>query len=69
VLAELVGEDAYSKKLISPAQAEKVVKKTDKTALKDLIVKPAGKATLVPESDKRPPVNLTGDDFQVCVDE
>jgi hypothetical protein len=69
VLAELVGEDAYSKKLISPAQAEKVVKKTDKAALKDLIVKPAGKATLVPESDKRPPVNLTGDDFQVCVDE
>lgn len=68
-LSELVGDSAFTKKLVSPAQAEKLVKKADKTKLQALIVKPAGKATLVPESDKRPPVNLTDEDFSDVTDE
>ena len=32
-------------------------KENFKTILGTLIVKPAGKPTLVPESDKRPPIN------------
>jgi hypothetical protein len=68
-LFELVGDSAFTKKLVSPAQAEKLVKKADKTKLQALIVKPAGKATLAPESDKRPPLNLTDEDFSDVTDE
>jgi hypothetical protein len=67
-LSELIGDMAYVKKMVSPAQAEKLVKKTDKAKLQDLIVKPAGKATLAPESDKRPPINLTDGDFEDVTD-
>jgi hypothetical protein len=42
----------YTKKLISPAQAEKVLKK-DKGILSELISKSDGKPTLVPSCDKR----------------
>jgi hypothetical protein len=31
--------------------------------IKDLIVKPEGKPTLAPESDKRPSITITADDF------
>lgn len=58
-----VGEDAYTKKLLSPAQAEKLLGKKHKDLLEPLIVKPAGKPTLAPESDKRPAVNVSVDDF------
>lgn len=54
-------DQAYTKKLISPTQAEKLLgKKDDK--LKSLIVKPVGKPTLAPESDKRPALD-NSDDF------
>lgn len=46
----------YTKKLISPAQAEKLLK-TDKTILLDLISKGEGKPTLVPSCDKRIALN------------
>lgn len=46
----------YTKKLISPAQAEKLLK-TDKTILLDLISKGEGKPTLVPSCDKRDAIN------------
>jgi len=46
-------EDIYTKKFISPAQAEKVLGK-DHKLLKGLIVKPEGKPTLAIASDKRP---------------
>lgn len=62
-LGELLGEQAYVKKLISPAQAEKLIAKSDKPALAELIVKPDGKPALAPESDKRPAINITIDDF------
>lgn len=64
VLAEVLGEKLFTKKIISPAQAEKALKKDQRLLLDDLVVKPAGKPTLVPESDKRPPMNLTDEDFE-----
>lgn len=53
VLINEIGDDAWEKKLLSPAKAEKALGKK-KGQVKDLIIKPAGKPTLVPESDKRP---------------
>lgn len=58
-----VGEDAYTKKLLSPAQAEKLLGKKRKDLLEPLIIKPEGKPTLAPESDKRPAINVSIDDF------
>ena len=63
-LKDLLGDDLYTKKMISPAQAEKALKKDQRKVLEDLIVKPAGKPTLAPESDKRPPINLSEGDFE-----
>lgn len=59
-----VGDEAYSKKLLSPAQAEKLLGKKRKDLLEPLIVKPEGKPTLAPESDKRPAVNISANDFE-----
>ena len=49
-------DEIFTKKLISAPQAEKLLGKKDKDLIADLIVKPRGKATLAPESDKRPPI-------------
>lgn len=50
--------DIFDKKLIPLTAMEKLMGKENfKTILGTLIVKPAGKPTLVPESDKRPPIN------------
>lgn len=54
--------DVYTKKLIGVPAAEKLLKK-DKTELTPFIVKPEGKPTLAPESDKRPAINITLSDF------
>lgn len=59
-----VGDDAYSKKLLSPAQAEKLLGKKRKGVIEPLIIKPEGKPTLAPESDKRPAINVSPDDFE-----
>lgn len=59
-----VGDEAYSKKLLSPAQAEKLLGKKRKDLLEPLIVKPEGKPTLAPESDKRPAVSISVNDFE-----
>lgn len=64
VLEAEVGDEAYSKKLLSPAQAEKLLGKKRKDLLEPLIVKPEGKPTLAPESDKRPAVNISVNDFE-----
>lgn len=65
VLTETLGVDvAFKATLISPAQAEKALKKDERKLLEDLVVKPAGKPTLVPESDKRSAINLTDEDFE-----
>lgn len=62
-LSDKLGDDAYTRKLLSPAQAEKALGKAKAKELADLIVKGEGKPTLVPESDKRPAVNITASDF------
>lgn len=45
--------EIYTKKLLSPTQAEKLLGKKDKDKIKDIVIKPSGKPTLVKESDKR----------------
>ena len=55
----------YTKKLISPAQAEKELGKSRAELLEDLITKPVGAPTLVPESDKRPAVTVSAKDIDL----
>lgn len=52
--------EPYIQKLVSPAQAEKVLgkKKTKENNLASLIIKPKGEPKLVVESDKRPKMEL-----------
>ncbi len=47
-------DDLYSRKLLTPAQAEKLVGKAQRDALAELIDKQDGKPTLAPAQDKRP---------------
>jgi len=53
--------NAYTKKVISPAQAEKLV--PDKKRLQKFITKPEGKLTIAPENDKRPAILTAVEDF------
>lgn len=62
-LEAVLGDGAYTRKMLSPAQAEKELGKTLAKEIQDLIVKPSGKPTLAPESDKRPSVQISVDDF------
>ena len=62
-LEGLLGDDAYTKSLLSPAQAEKALGKAQKDTIAELINKPCGKPTLVPDSDKRPAINTGKNDF------
>ena len=57
--AEAAGyTDIWDKKLITLTAMEKLMGKENfKAILGKLIVKPAGKPTLVPESDKRPAID------------
>ncbi len=59
-------DELYKKSFISVAQAEKLVGKKNIATLSDLIIKPSGKPTLAPESDKRPAINLQESDFEAC---
>lgn len=53
--------DIYKKSLISITEMEKLMgKQTFKEVLGGLVIKPAGKPTLVPASDKRPAIFTTG---------
>jgi len=52
-VVEILGEDAYIKKLVSPAQAEKIV---GKKTIQGLWEKPFTGLTLAPVHDKRPEV-------------
>lgn len=59
-----LGDDLYTKKVISPTQAEKLMgKKRFNDNFGELVVKPEGKPTLAPESDKRPPIENISDLF------
>ena len=60
--AGLSDGDIYERKLITPTKAEKALKKNPAWAgLADLIVQPAGKPTIAPQSDKRPPYTGAAD--------
>lgn len=62
-------EEMYNFKLISPAQAEKLLKPSPKrwARVAPLIVQLPGSPSVAPESDKRPPISVaaTGSDFPV----
>ena len=62
-LGNLLGEDAYEKKLLTPAKAEKALGKAKKDEIKYMIIKPQGAPTLASESDKRPALNISEKDF------
>ena len=63
VLVDELGENAYTRKLLTPAQAEKALGKAKKSMLADHITKPPGKPTIAPLSDKRAPLGDVTDDF------
>lgn len=54
-------DQTHKKKLVSPAQAEKVLGRKRKAEIADLIVKPLGKKTLVDDADSREEVDITGE--------
>jgi hypothetical protein len=56
-LVDVLGDDAYTKKLLSVAQAEKALGKKLPADIADQIVKPNGKPTIVPADDKRPAID------------
>jgi Protein of unknown function (DUF2800) len=53
-LYDLDMDQIWSRKIISPAQAEKLIDKPSRAALHSLIMRPDGDATLAPLNDKRP---------------
>ena len=57
-------DEMYNKKIISPTQAEKLLKDSPRkwVRLEPLIVKPEGKPTVVPIGDKRPALSNSVDD-------
>lgn len=59
MLKTLIGDEAFKKDLISPTQAENLLKKKGQSPdnLKDQIYKPEGELTVAPESDERQEVN------------
>lgn len=61
---KLKEDERYTKKLISPTQALKLLKDSPKriAKLEGFITRPEGKPTVVPESDKKPAINIA-DDF------
>jgi len=60
----VLGDSAYTKKIISPTQAEKLDNEIYKTQLENNVIKPNGKPTLVPNSDKRLEISNVVDDFE-----
>ena len=62
-LIEQLGDGAYERSLLSVAKAEKALGKGGKESIADLVEKPQGKPTLAPESDNRPAIGVTVDDF------
>lgn len=68
-LVGLVGEHgAFVRQVISPAKAEKLLGKKDKGLIEDIIVKPRGAATLARQSDPRPAIQPTENDFEAIDD-
>ena len=62
--------DIFRKSLLPLGEMEKLMGKKDfQTILGGLIIKPQGKLTLVPESDKRPAINTASTDFEKIKEE
>ena len=55
---DIKARDMYTKKLVGPPGAEKVLGR-DHPLLKKHVVKPPGKPTLAPAEDRRPPLNTS----------
>ncbi|MDC9589692.1 DUF2800 domain-containing protein [Xenorhabdus sp. XENO-10] len=70
---KLKQDQIYTKKIISPTQAEKVLKKEFPkkwVKLESLIIRPDGKPTVVPESDPRPALDVNPiNDFEDISDD
>lgn len=62
-LIDLLGDYAFERKMLSPAQAEKMLGKAKAEQIAAFIGKTTGKPTLAPESDKRPAINVDLTDF------
>lgn len=63
-LSDLYSEDElFERKFLSVAKAEKLLGKSNAHMIKDMVVKKAGKPTLVPESDKRLSITISSKDF------
>ena len=62
---EEAGYDPYEKKLLGiTAMTQKLGKKKFNELLGGLVIKPQGRPTLAPESDRRPPMNTAKTDFE-----
>lgn len=68
-LERLLGENAYTRKMISPTQAEKLLGKKNKGVIEPFVIKPRGAAALAPENDPRPPIDVSASDFDEFIDE
>ena len=64
-LIELLGDQAFEKKLLTVAKAEKALGAKRKKEMDHLIIKPQGKPTLAPMSDKRPAIDNCSNDFEI----
>lgn len=61
---EAAGFDPYEKRMLSLTALEKLLGKKDfSNLLADLVVRPEGKPTLVPVTDRRPEMNIAAADF------
>ena len=57
--------DIYKQSLINITEMQKLMGKKDfEEIIGGLLIKPQGKPTLVPETDKRPALNTAKDDFK-----
>lgn len=56
--------EPFEKKMLSPAQAEKLLDKETKKEVNTLTVKSEGKPTIVPSTDKRAAITTASTDFQ-----
>lgn len=62
---ENAGYDPYEKKLLGITEMQKLLGKTKfNEILGDFVIKPQGKPTLVPMSDKRKAINIAASDFE-----
>lgn len=64
-LIAILKDEAFEKKLITPAKAEKALGAKRKHEMEHLITKAPGKPTLAPENDKRKELTKNIDDFEI----